>query len=54
CGKAIKRLDHSRNHIREHCKSKPHSCGANGAKGCGQTFLRTDDLKRHQKTHCSV
>ena len=54
CGKVIKRLDHSRNHVREHVKSKPYSCGSAIVKGCGQRFLRTDDLKRHQKVHCSV
>lgn len=57
----IKRLDHAKNHIREHCKSKPFACGGPttqgavmGGRGCGQKFLRIDDLKRHQKSHCSV
>ncbi|PVF98344.1 hypothetical protein CPB86DRAFT_705473, partial [Serendipita vermifera] len=55
CGKGlIKRLDHAKNHVREHCGSKPHVCGASSGAGCGQQFLRVDDLKRHQKTHCSV
>ncbi|KAG8823028.1 hypothetical protein FRC17_009411 [Serendipita sp. 399] len=60
----IKRFDHAKNHIREHCRSKPHTCGSglsasgapdsSNAKGCNQRFLRFDDLKRHQKNHCSV
>lgn len=57
-GGIIKRYDHAKNHVREHCKSKPWPCGREilrgNAKGrkCTQRFLRVDDLKRHQKSHC--
>ena len=53
CGRIIVRLGPARDHIREHCESRPHVCDGQGTWGCGKAFLRMDGLKRHQ-SHCSV
>lgn len=49
CNASYGKRDHITSHIRIHTPLKPYSCSI-----CGKSFKRTQDLKKHGRTHMNV
>ena len=51
CEKTFSKVAHLKAHIRSHNNERPYSCEW---WGCGKTFVRSDELKRHAWIHTKV
>ena len=49
CNASYGKRDHITSHIRIHTPLKPYSCSV-----CGKSFKRTQDLKKHGRTHMNL
>ena len=51
CEKTFSKVAHLKAHIRSHNNERPYTCEWGG---CGKTFVRSDELKRHAWIHTKV